>query len=338
MRSLVFRVLVAAALAVGVVPRPAAAGPACTFEQVDRIVAVGDIHGAHDQFVAILRAATLIDASNHWIGGRTHLVQVGDVVDRGPDSRKALDLLRQLTTEAEAAGGKVHVLIGNHEVMRMLGDVRFATPGEYAAFVGPGSDDLRRRYLATIPEAERAAIEKATPLGFVELTLAFGPDREYGAYLRGLNTVVRINGIVFVHGGISPAVAALSCDEINDTVRRELGAGFATTRKDPLRTLAAREDGPLWYRGLAAEAVTAQDVEALLAKQAARAIVIGHSVQARSVGVKFGGRVFAIDTGMQPAYQPNGRPSALDIQGTTFTAIYLDAREQLRGPPAEVQP
>src|SRR6185295_5418060 len=84
---------------------------------IDRVVAVGDVHGDHDQLVAVLRSAGLLDAQLKWSGGKAHLVQTGDILDRGPDSRKAMDLLMRLEVEARAAGGEVHCLIGNHEAM-----------------------------------------------------------------------------------------------------------------------------------------------------------------------------------------------------------------------------
>src|SRR5436190_1612273 len=109
------------------------AAPACQLTGIDRIVAVGDVHGAYDRYVEILRTAGLLDDRLRWTGGRAHLVQLGDIVDRGPDSLKALDLLDRLEKDASRAGGAVHALLGNHEVMRMLGDLRFATAGEYEA-------------------------------------------------------------------------------------------------------------------------------------------------------------------------------------------------------------
>src|SRR5882724_2110009 len=121
---------------------PRAAGPACEFTGVDRVVAIGDVHGAYDRFVEILRAASLVDDKGKWAGGRAHLVQLGDVVDRGPDSAKALDLIDRLQKDASRAGGAVHMLLGNHEVMRMLGDLRYTMPGEYEAFVTPKSREV----------------------------------------------------------------------------------------------------------------------------------------------------------------------------------------------------
>src|SRR4029434_7702368 len=93
-------------------------GSPCDIQTTERVVAVGDIHGAFDGFVAILRAAQIIDSRNRWSGRRAVLVQTGDVLDRGPDSRKAIDLLRQLERDAQRAGGRVVSLLGNHELMR----------------------------------------------------------------------------------------------------------------------------------------------------------------------------------------------------------------------------
>src|SRR5262249_48308795 len=107
------------------------------------------------------------------------------------------------------------------------------------------------------------------------LTREFDKDGRYGTYLRDLNAVVKINGVVFLHGGISPAVAAMTCKEINDTVHRDLGSNLHDTRLTPLVTLTAREDGPLWYRGLALEPDTfASQMQQILFAQRARAIVV----------------------------------------------------------------
>jgi hypothetical protein len=338
----VHKVGVAGALALGMLaalgapPPVAAAAATCEIERVERIVAVGDVHGAYDQLVQILRAAGVLDARLRWSGGRTHLVQLGDVVDRGADSRKALDLLRRLEKEAGRARGAVHALLGNHEVMRMFGDLRYVSPGEYEAFVTSRSEERRESLLQTAAPEARDQLRKETPLGLVEMSLAFGPDGEYGKWLRGLNAVVKINGILFLHGGISPAVAALPCGAINAAVRRELTTDLDQTRAAPMGSLAAREDGPLWYRGLAQEPVAfAPQIDAILAQQGARAIVIAHTVapEGRILG-RFEGKVWQIDTGMQPAYVPTGQASALDIRGGTFTAIYQDRREVLEDRPA----
>jgi len=312
-------------------PRLAAARLPCEVDRVDRIVAVGDIHGAYDRLVEILRAAGLLDGKLHWSGGRTHYVQLGDILDRGPDSRKALDLMRKLEVEAPRAGGAVHVLLGNHEAMRMLGDRRYTVPAEYQAFVNDRSDEVRQAYLKLAPPSLRDQLLKDTPLGEVEMRLAFGRQGIYGEWLRKLNVVIKINGVVFVHGGISPVTSPLSCDDVNRAARRELTEEEEATRAEPLRTLVSGEDGPLWYRGLAEEPDTfAPEVDRILDAQNARAIVIGHTVTPDGrIRVRFGGKVVQIDTGMQPQYVKNGRASALEIQHEIVTAIYTDRRDVL---------
>jgi hypothetical protein len=330
-------ILALATLSAPLVATAVAAKPTpCDIDGVERIVAVGDVHGAYDRLVAILRAANIVDAGLKWSAGKTHLVQLGDVVDRGPDSRKALDLLIRLEREASRAGGAVHALLGNHEVMRLLGDHRYVTPGEYAPFVTAQSEEIRQRFVQTSSAEDRDQLLKELPPGSIEMRIAFGRDGEYGKWLRTLNALVKINGVVFLHGGISPAVAALSCDTINATVQRELTADIDKTRAAPETSLATRDDGPFWYRGLAQEPDTfAPEIDQILTQQKARAIVIAHTVTTNAlIRTRFQGRIVQIDTGMQPAYVPQGRASALEISRDTFTAIYEDRREVLESPPA----
>ncbi len=303
----------------------------CEYQGVERIVAVGDIHGAYDRYVEILKAAGVVDARARWVAGRTHLVQTGDMVDRGADARKVLDFLEDLGNRARRAGGDVHVLLGNHEIMRMLGDLRYVSPGEYAAFATSRSVEVRTRYLQTLTDDERAKLPADLPLGYAELRAAFGRNGQYGRWLRRLDTVIRVNGVVFMHGGLSPEVGLMPCNVINDTVRRELTTDIDKTRAAPLESLAARRDGPVWYRGLSEEsAELAPKLDEILNVQGARAIVVGHTVQRDGrIQMHFGGKVFSIDTGMQPLYVPTGRASALEIKDGVFTAIYTDRRDVL---------
>jgi hypothetical protein len=322
----------------------------CDVRAPGRIVAVGDVHGAYDRFVAILRAAGLVDGRGRWAGANAILVQTGDVLDRGPDSRRVLDLLRRLERDAPRSGGRVVALLGNHEVMGMVGDFRYVSAGEYAAFRTPDSEAVRERLYRVLAD-ENAARAKAagqefdaaafrkrfldqTPLGFVELTLALGPKGEYGAWLRQRPALARINGISFVHGGVTPAVADLGCAGLNAAIAKEVAALPLADPGQAAKLLATREDGPLWFRGLALENETgyAASLDATLGKLGARAIVIGHTVAPDGrVTPRFGGRVLQIDTGMLGgSFFPGGRASALEIDGERLTAIYEDGREELR--------
>jgi hypothetical protein len=319
----------AAVLAFGSRSLPAASP--CEWNGIDRIVAVGDVHGAYDRFLEILKVAGVLDAGAHWAAGNAHVVQLGDIVDRGPDSRKTLDFVRRLEREAQTAGGQLHLLLGNHEVARMLGDLRLTVAGEYAAFATADSAAVRDSYLKTLKPGnlDREQLIQQTPLGFVELRQAFGRDGDYGRWLRLLPVTIKINGFQFLHGGLSPAVAPLGCQAINDQVRRELTNDLDKTRGAPLVSLAARPDGPLWYRGLAQEPDTfAAQVDEILAKAHANVIVIGHTVTPSGrITPRFDGRVIQIDTGMQPAYVAGGRASALEIRKGEVTAIYVDRRD-----------
>ena len=229
------------------------------------MVAVGDVHGAFDNFVAILRAAQVIDNRNRWIGRRTVLVQTGDILDRGPDSRKAIDLLRRLERDAQRAGGRVVSLLGNHELMRLISDWRYVSAGEIEAFRNGDSAQLREQVLVALNEqaAQRAKAEgrehdaaayreqflKEVPLGMIELRQAFGPQGEYARWVRERPTVARINGVLFLHGGISPEIAPLGCEGINAAVSKELAA--LPPPEQAASLMSASETGPLWYRGLA---------------------------------------------------------------------------------------
>ena len=190
-----------------------------TFQDVRRMVAIGDVHGDYQRFLEVLRAAALVDARNAWIGGATHLVLTGDFVDRGDHSAQVLDLLIDLEPQARKAGGQLHALIGNHEAMDLYGDLRYVTKDDFAGFEQPNSKDLRDRQMraalddlkrqGTSPADEsawRRKFQDEHPLGWVEHGLAFQPNGKYGKWMRQLNAIVKINDAVFVHGGISPEV------------------------------------------------------------------------------------------------------------------------------------
>ena len=61
----------------------------------------------------------LINDEDSWIGGKDTLVQLGDILDCGDTERNCMDLLFKLRDQAAEAGGKVHMLLGNHEVMNV---------------------------------------------------------------------------------------------------------------------------------------------------------------------------------------------------------------------------
>ena len=194
-------------------------------------------HGAYDELTALLQAAGVIDAGLGWRGGATTLVSLGDLLDRGPQSRKVMDLLMRLQRDATAAGGAVHVVLGNHEAMNLTGDLRYVSAQEYAAFAGEESDDVRAAAYARFtaeqpahapPEQTRSAFERRYPPGYFAHRAAFGADGTYGSWLLSLPALIVIGDTAFVHGGLPAMVASTSAADLNariqDSLRRQLTA------------------------------------------------------------------------------------------------------------------
>jgi len=202
------------------------------FDNVERVVAITDIHGAFDPMVAVLQQAEVIDDGQTWVGAKTNLVVVGDIVDRGPDSRKAMELLMRLEVEAVAAGGKVHVLIGNHEVMNLVGDLRYVSKAEYAAFAEDELAEEREREFSVFaeqrisgevdPAAVRTIFDQKHPAGFFAHRHAFSADGQYGKWLLSKPVVIVINETAFVHGGLSPMISGIGLDGVNGRLRGEM--------------------------------------------------------------------------------------------------------------------
>ena len=326
------RIVVASVLAA------TACAAAPTQPEPQRIVAVGDLHGDFSVWRDIAAAAGLIDAKGGWAGGRTTLVQVGDMVDRGPDSLKIVRDMMRLQKEAAKAGGKVVVLTGNHEAMNVTGDLRYTTAGEFAAFATRGSAELRDRLYeskkddieasfkakdpAMTPAAIRSAWLKQTPLGWVEQRLAWAPDGEIGRWVIGNPAVAKVGGTLFVHGGLSAEYSKQPIEAINRSVASALKAverSPGSILTDPL--------GPLWYRGLLTRdpkitqipagglprPAMSEELTAVLAAYGARRIVVGHTPVLAGIQMLGDGRLVTIDTGNSRHY--NGTPSYLEIVG-----------------------
>ncbi|MGH8034702.1 MAG: metallophosphoesterase, partial [Lysobacterales bacterium] len=247
---------------------------------VERIVAIGDIHGDYGQYMATLQAAGLVNAKGKWIGGKTHLVQNGDIPDRGPDTAKIIRQLEKLSKEASKSGGMVHALMGNHEAMNVYGDLRYVTAGEYEAFVTRNSGKLRDRYFeAMLQDLQKRDPEKfaglspnfreewnqSHPLGWVEHRQAWdpawNPKGEFWEWVAGRKVAIQINDLIFLHGGISGYYCQNSLQSLTEKVVSGLRA------YDPANPgFVEDEFGPLWYRGLSGEVPEApvESVEAVL--------------------------------------------------------------------------
>ncbi len=201
------------------------------WEDVPRVVAVGDLHGGYAKLVQLLQGADLVDDALAWTGGEAHLVAAGDLLDRGERERELMDLLRRLQGESEAAGGRVHVLLGNHEAMTLTRDIRYVHPDAYDTYLPDETQKDRRvawqGYLSAGMTTRgssdlRIVFNKRFPRGYFGRLKVFNRDGEYGSWLLKLPAVVKINGIVYVHGGLTEEFASLGIDGINRQILDQL--------------------------------------------------------------------------------------------------------------------
>ncbi|KAI9470998.1 MAG: Metallo-dependent phosphatase-like protein [Benjaminiella poitrasii] len=270
-----------------------------------RIVALGDLHGDLANTLEILKFSNLIDDNLHWIGGDTIFVQTGDVLDRGIDTIKLYELIQNLRDEAPLYGGLVIPLLGNHEIMNLVGDWRYVYPGEPETFGG-----------------------------LEERKLAFKKDGFLGEYLTLLNMTTRVGSTVFCHGGITPYFSRHGIDWINDQTHESIVPFMESHGRLGDTHGVFGGDGPTWYRGYALDDeaevcdLLAQALELLEANR----MVVGHTVQHDgAIHTRCGGKVILIDIGISSAY--GGRKGALEIRGNDVYAIYADRKEALPSPP-----
>jgi hypothetical protein len=217
-----------------------------------RIVAVGDVHGDADAFTAILQKAELVDDRARWSGGDTTLVQTGDLPDRGTQVRRVFDLAMALEQQAPSAGGRAIFLIGNHEAMNAIGELRDVARETFATFADASSEERRERewrVFDKVTKSRRRALEDAQlqppasfakktrddwmaahPPGMLEYLWEFGENGRYGRWIRGHDATTVVGGVDFLHGGWNPEAAPSSLAAANDRIRSEIGRWDALRR------------------------------------------------------------------------------------------------------------
>lgn len=214
--------------------------PCVSADNVPRVVVLGEVQGAYESAVKTLLAVGLVDDGLRWSGGDAILIQTGDLIDDGIRVREVMDLFMRLQEEAEAAGGRVIVLLGNHEALNILG-IRLSVNYEtYQTFADENSaarqaeayeahvrwQHDRAKALKSDPveisEQDRADWLAVHPPGYVEYVEAMGPDGRFGSWLRTLPAMVKIDGRLFIHGGISPALKGQDVEAINRKVTEEI--------------------------------------------------------------------------------------------------------------------
>jgi hypothetical protein len=318
------------------------AGIQCEWTGVEKIIAIGDLHGDYQNFVKILLGTQIVDGNLHWIAGKTHLVQMGDILDRGTDAKGIFDLLMRLEKEAANAGGMVHTIIGNHEEMNVTGIVfrypDYMTIHQFTSFL---PDAYRRKQERVLGkrikdlEARGQGQQRENLVSEFWNKLKEDPEAQkqylvhfneiYGTWILKQNAVIKINDIVFVHGGINEKYSHWTIEDINNRLRLELSElAKAAEGVEPAKIgqleIAYKGDSPLWYRDLAAvpEADLKDEVDRILANLGAKVMVIAHTPRIPSIREmrRFGGKIWIIDTGISRVY--GGRLSALIIQNGDF--------------------
>lgn len=212
----------------------AALGQAPAAPEQSRLVAIGDVHGAFDELAALLQRAELVDANLDWRGGSSRLVLLGDVLDRGAGSRRALELVMRLQEQAARAGGEAELLLGNHEVMNLLGDLRYVSAAELDAYRADERPEDReaawQRFRAATPERGAAQLEqefsKRYPPGFFGHRAAFSPRGRLGAWLLERPVLLVRDRTALVHGGLPASLEGRSADDVNRSAREAI-AGYA---------------------------------------------------------------------------------------------------------------
>ncbi len=266
-------------------------GTADQAPRVKRLVAIGDLHADIDAARQAFQLAGATDTAGAWIGGDLTVVQMGDVIGRGSDDLAVLTFVLDMRVKANAAGGMVHVLIGNHEVFAARPDHRWVNPNAFAAFDGLSGLNLRHPRLIRVPANERAR------------SAAFMPGSPYATQISAFPVVLRVGDTVFAHGGVLPMWARYGIDRMNDDVR----AWLSGRTDEPLVTQGlddgSADDGVMWSRHFAAfpEDIACAMLKESLSILGARRMVVAHTVRPTIVP-RCREQVWPIDVGISRYY------------------------------------
>jgi hypothetical protein len=280
------------------------------FQNVKKIMAIGDLHGEFDTFKNFLINNKIIDKNYNWMFGQGHLVLIGDIFDRGSKVNECFWLLYKLEAEAQAKGGDVHFIIGNHEVMEMRGDKRY----------------LSNKYLFLFNN-----------LG-LNYTDAYNENSELGRWLRTKNTIIRINDILFVHGGLSYKLVEeeIKVNTINDVVRKVINRKDMESKTD-IEELILGNEGPLWYRGYIkldnnyykstgfSYDMTQEKVDKIVEYFSARAIVFANT-HVREISPMFNHKLFGIDI---PFAEKKIELQGLYIENDNFYKAFMNGTKEI---------
>jgi hypothetical protein len=280
------------------------------YPQAQRIVAIGDLHGDLAATRNALRLGGVIDEQNQWVGGTTVIVQTGDQLDRGDDEFEILDLLDALTVQARAAGGAVHVLNGNHELMNVKQDLRYVTLGGFLDFL-------------PTPVTDPETVDPQIVVDAVHERLRVcRPGHSFAMRLLDRNVITIVGDTVFVHGGVLPHVVDYGIERLNQETR----AWIRKDRQYPPDILLA-SDGPVWSRHYSddPDIEDCRLLEDVLGDLGARRMVVGHTVSREGISPACEDKVWRIDVGLARHY--GGSPAVLELQNGRARVIEEEVQQ-----------
>jgi len=261
------------------------------FSKVSRQLVISDIEGNFGPFRKLLQANRVIDTAFNWTFGDGHLVLTGDFFDRGNQVTEVLWLIYSLEEKAKAAGGYVHFVLGNHEIMNMSGDIRYVHP----------------KYI------EDAALLNEN------YVMLYGENSELGRWLRTKNIMEKVGDMLFLHGGFSSEMNKLdiSIARINK-LSRPYYPDSTYRYRDPKLEIIYGSAGPFWYRGyyMGNTATIPSQIDSTLSKFGVKHIATGHTIVADTVSVWFNGRLFNTDV-----HHAKGQSEALLIEGDKYYRV-----------------
>jgi len=250
------------------------------YKNVDSLYVVGDVHGRYNQLINLLINSKVINKDLNWIAGKSNLVFLGDLFDRGNDVTKVLWFIYELEAEAKADGGKVHLVLGNHEIMTMTNDLRYIGRKE-----------------ATIP------IAYGTTYDYM-----FHPSKSFlGLWLSSKPSVLKINNAMFAHGGIVD-LGNHSIDEFNQKavsyIKNPIFLDIMkehpdSTKYDPLLWMEIKyffysKKSPYWYRDYVNSDTLGVQLNSMLKKYNSKIHVVAHT-PLESITQKYKGKLLTTD-------------------------------------------
>jgi len=245
-----------------------------TYKDVEKFIAVSDIHGQFDVFAQLLIEHGVINKDLDWIYGNGHLIVLGDILDRGPKVTETLWLVHKIEQQAKLSGGMVHVMLGNHEIMVLNNDLRY----------------VNEKYLKTA---------KAMGTTYNKL---FSDNTFLGNWLKSKPVMVKINDLLFVHAGVSPEFIKkeFTIEKTNKLFNKQIvGKDWNTIFKDSTLTFLMRSKGPVWFRGYFDNpSVKLTELDEILAYFNVNSVIVGHT-SFPNISSLLEGKIIGIDSSIK---------------------------------------